>query len=96
MTHPAYPNAATVRAQQNVARLVEDARQNNAKALSILQLAIGDLERWCDLTGPSMAPGYDLKDIVSGLRDMLPRIDDTAELAKLDEWARDRVEDVVT
>ena len=96
MTHPAYPDAATVRAQQNVARLVEDARQNNAKAHIILRLAIIDLEKQCDLTGPSMAPGYDLADLVSGLRDMLPRIDDTKQIAKLNEWARDRVEDVVS
>jgi hypothetical protein len=98
-----YPDTYTARAYNagpgrtlSLAVVVKalDAHVTNARVRFILETAISDLER-CDLDTHSMAPGYDLTDIVAGLRDMLPRTDDAAVVAKLDEWAADRVGECV-
>lgn len=92
--HPAYPTPAAVRARLDIACTAETARQTNAHVWAILTAALDHL-RPLDLNTHSMIPGYDLSDVVTGLRDMLPRLDDPDQLAALDEWARDRVGECV-
>ena len=92
--HPAYPTPAAVRRQLDIARTAEAARQTNAHVWAVLSAALEHLHG-LDLDTHSMIPGYDLRDVVSGLRDMRPLLDDAAQLEKLDEWARDRVGECV-
>ncbi len=90
-----YPPPAAVRARQQIAALAFAAHTDNERVRKALEAAIGVVER-CDPASYCMAPGYDWTDIIAGLRDMMPQTEDRKQVDALDEWARDRVGDVVS
>lgn len=57
----------------------------NAAVRAILDRALADLDK-LDLTGFSLIPGYDLRDVPVAIKDMLPDLD--GDLGhRLDEWS---------
>ena len=93
--HPAYPTTAEVRLHGDAVRLATREWENNGRIRRILQEALTQLDRTCDMDGHSMAPGYNLRDIRAGVADMLPLVDDHDQTAALDAWAWEHVGDAL-
>ena len=89
--HPAYPSPADLRVEKRVDMLVHAVEQINRQVAAILETARAAL-RQLDLTVPSMAYGYDLKDMDDLLADITPVFSDERR-RELVDWAADRVRD---
>jgi len=92
--HPAYPTTAETRRHNEARRLADREWENNGRIRRILQEALTQIERTCDVDGYSMAPGYNLRDIRAGVADMLPQIDNHDQSAAMEAWAWDQADRV--
>jgi hypothetical protein len=72
--NPAYPSAAQLSAERVASAVADHAIATNAEVARILTGAIAEMWQ-LDLTVESMAPGYDLSDVLAMLGDMMPRMD---------------------
>ena len=77
-----------------VVALAFAAHADNERVRAALQAAVNVVEN-CDWSHFCMAPGYDWKDLIAGLIDMMPHTESVPVVAKLDEWAADRVGECV-